>query len=157
MAKLTKSYGYSTGTGYLAGAGLGKRKGISEIAERLGKMLIKATKKNIQVRGNSDGLSAGGHYDGKYNFSLSVREVNDEVNRIEKENNFPIKKKGYYYSAWFEMPINPNINVKLLKEISKSSLSGFQMVESKEFKTPQIALKWLLKYGRQYCPSMRKN
>lgn len=157
---ITTSYGRPAiidgrSTGILYGSGYGKNKTVTAHADKAAVLLSETFGFDLEKRGNSDGLSAGAHYDGRYGFSLGawklknghikfdagfearVRDAETILTTVPNRGGYHLEKSSRDYSK--------KLGQKVLKVSCYSPM----------FKTQAEAFEWLKTYGIQFCPTLQ--
>ena len=121
---LTTCYGKPTGAAFLCASGYGKNRQVTEAVDILGIMLSdRCPHLPLEKRCNSDGESGGVWYDGKYCFGLNANA-----------------REGFFYEGCFCFS-----SKSAALRIPHSAILC-HLVVSPQYKTPQEALSWLLKF-----------
>jgi len=162
QGKITTSYGRiatvgGTPTGYLYGSGYGRDPELSGYVDRAADLLA-GFGLPIEKRGNSDRLSAGAHYDGKYGFGLGAWRHPDhsvtfeasfdvrltDCDRILEE----VPNQGGYR-------LDRESRDRLTLPLEPGEARTGATVYSPQFTALEEAWRWLYEWGRRWCPALQ--
>jgi len=180
MAEIKEDFGH-VASGIVVGGGLGKSHNLHLEALNLAEMLSKFGR-DVQVRGNSNGLLCGAFYDdpktdpvlfwGETWYGLSVKyPVSEESKTLFQE----WKGTGMFnhvrptfdtdklsYSALFYVPVEcydeiaqflPDMGIKEPYRLRDAKT----FMCHKDFETAQEAFEWLDNWGTMFCPRLKKS
>jgi hypothetical protein len=160
MAKISTSYGRPAEinghpTAFLYGSGYGKDAELAAHADRAAVLLSEAFGLEVEKRGNSDGKSAGAHYDGEYGVGLGAWKNDDGTVRFDASFHARVKDAERILA---EVPNRGGYRLeKQDRDFARRMGDKVTSVTvySPNFAALEAAFEWLKEYGVKFCPALK--